>query len=289
MAMAKKLTDLKITSADLVDAGANPDAKINLFKRDGAQGGGTGAEPGGDPAGVAAQESFIKKLMAALQSAFGGKAGVAKGDAQTFSEALDERALREVANEIWSAGYAFEESLVSILFDDELGSADKASKMNASLDEFAEYARSAIQSWAEGSKAGEGKEAVAKSQAQQAAIDEVIAKYAGAGSGDSGGDDGDGGPQEEVCDVKIDKSKMAPDELAAYEALEKKYGVAEAGADEPGAAPDGAGDAPGAPGMHPEVRKALADAEEMRKKQGDEIEGLKKNLEIASLEATAKK
>ena len=114
--------------------------------------------------------------------------------------------------------------------------------------------------------------------------------------------------QEEATDtMRIDKSRMTPEELAAIEAIEKKYGVAEpegTGAagigdvakgaeDNPpaGAVPADAAAAAGGNNaeMHPEVKKALADMEAVRKAQTAEIDELKKSLEMEKLSAVAKK
>ena len=96
--------------------------------------------------------------------------------------------------------------------------------------------------------------------------------------------------------MKIDKSKMTPEELAALEAIEKKYGIAEPdvpagdatggvakGDETPPAAPDaGAG---ATPELHPEVKKAL----ESNAALTVQIEALQKSLEIKDLTAIAKK
>ena len=127
---------------------------------------------------------------------------------------------------------------------------------------------------------------------------------------------------EEVIDtMKIDKSKMTPEDAKAFEELEKKYGKEDepedvnkndnggvsadtAGSSAPadtsgdsgqntidGAANPGNSDPVGKGGenIHPDVKKALTDYKEMVSKQNTEIEGLRKSLEIKDLENIAKK
>ncbi len=115
--------------------------------------------------------------------------------------------------------------------------------------------------------------------------------------------------EKEVVDtMKIDKSKMTPEELAALADLEKRYGIpdgdgqgAAAGGAEP-AAPEGGVEkgaqppvtpAPVAQGggseLHPEVAKALADFQELTKRQNEELEAMRKSLEVERLTSVAKK
>ena len=85
--MANKLKDLSVTSVDLVDQGANPDAHIRLFKR-----GGEAADPD-----IGLFEKFLKWFrkgyVAATQEedADGGESPETEGvekEAQTFTENL---------------------------------------------------------------------------------------------------------------------------------------------------------------------------------------------------------
>ncbi len=98
--------------------------------------------------------------------------------------------------------------------------------------------------------------------------------------------------------MKFDKSKMTPEEIRTLESLEKRYGIADEptpaanaaegvnkNAEPPAAAPI----APATDGLHPDVKKALDEFETVRKAQLEEIEGLKKSLEIERLTTFAKK
>lgn len=111
------------------------------------------------------------------------------------------------------------------------------------------------------------------------------------------------GEKEETDTMKIDKSKMTPEEQATLAEFEKKYGIAEPGSGEGEPAPDdgvtksaGTPDAaqqttpaPDSSALHPEVAKALTDFQAFTKQQAAEIEALKKGLEIERLTAAAQK
>lgn len=93
--------------------------------------------------------------------------------------------------------------------------------------------------------------------------------------------------------MKFDKSKMTPEEKATLAEFEKKFGIAE----EPDA--DGVAKGTGTTEsavsaqsnteLHPEVKKALDEAAEVRKAQDAKIEELTKSLEVANLTTIAKK
>ena len=92
--MATKLKGLAVTSVDLVDQGANPDAHIRLFKR-----GGPEPEPAGD-----ADEGMIRKFLTWLRK--GGDAPESSGaepstetvekEAQSFSENISREQMRAI-------------------------------------------------------------------------------------------------------------------------------------------------------------------------------------------------
>ena len=200
--MAAKLKNLSVTSVDLVDRGANPDAHIRLFKRKDAE-----MEPEHDPE---PNIGLFQKFMMWLAKAFSDAAPIEETDVMKTQEG------------------------------------------------------------AEG-------EAPPENQEPQ-------------------------GEKEEVDTMKIDKSKMTPEEQAVLAEFEKKYGIAgpgegegdpaqsggvEKGAQSPAAqqtapAPDGGV-------LHPEVAKALTDFQAFTKQQTAEIQALKKGLEIERLTAAAQK
>ena len=153
--MASKLKDLKITKVDFVEAGANPEANIMLFKnKDGAPAAKTTEIPakGGDKG-----ESAVKKFFSSIAKALGiGDENVddaieeiAKGyEAATFGEKMSEQKRRRVTSEIWDVCYALEESLCSIILDDDVE--DKPAMMEQSVDEFSEAIKELIPTWAQG-------------------------------------------------------------------------------------------------------------------------------------------
>lgn len=88
--------------------------------------------------------------------------------------------------------------------------------------------------------------------------------------------------------MKIDKSKMTPEEQATLAEFEKKYGIAEPS--EGGIpTPTPASDAADGGTLHPEVRKALAEFQEMTKRRDAEVAELKKSLELERLTTFAKR
>ena len=306
--MATKLKNLSVTSVDLVDQGANPDAHVRLFKR-----GDQGTETDKD-------EGIIRKFLAWLRKGYedatGGDVdnpvGTVEKDASTFGENISRELMRAVTSEMFDCCYALSDSLCSIICDNSLDTAAKQSLMNQSLDEFSQTVRSAAAQWAAGKKLQDKPDGEAagiqKSKAQQEALEKLLGKY------DLGGAEPTGETQtaetgtieKEVTDtMKIDKSKMTPEEQATLAEFEKKYGVADGtGADSGGA--EGTGDGgvakgaeggtepqgqPAAPSgeLHPEVQKALTDYQELMKRQTAEVEELKKSLEIERLTAVAKK
>ena len=297
--MATRLIDLKITSTDLVEQGANPDAHIRLFKRK------DGAEPG---------DTLLQKAIAALRGVFGKSTETTEPvekEAKTFDDEIKRERLRNVAGQMWDFCYTLSDSLSSIICDDELGEDDRRGMMFQSLDEFAETLRNAIPQWAAGDKAKDG-EPVAKSATQQAALDELLGRYAKAvetggseppadkseGNTESEPAANDGGgiekgepvekagaqqsitnQEEETDTMKIDKSKMTPEEQATLAEFEKKYGVAE---------PEGTsatGNGSTVPELHPEVRKALDE----NKVLTAQVEEMKKSLEIKDLAVLSQK
>ena len=173
--MATKLKDLSITSTDLVEQGANPDAKIRLFKKKNASD------------DDAPSENLLQKAIAALQGVFGrtcseyerssyaahANQSLVQKEAGTFSDEMEERKLREVCSEVWDFTYAIDDSLCSIVFDMDLSEDQKRVMMMTSLDEFAETLRTAIPNWAAG-KRSDDKNVVEKSAVQKAAFDALV-------------------------------------------------------------------------------------------------------------------
>jgi hypothetical protein len=321
--MANRLKDLKITSTDLVEQGANPDAHIRLFKRRG----------GADPNDPGHDKNIIQKAAAAIAETLAGLFGKAAADpepvakdAKTFDEEMERERLRRITCQLWDFCYALSDSLSSIVCDGELTEDGKRDMMFTSLDEFGDTMRDAIPIWAAGDKVnveGDGN-VVAKSTTQQAALAELQGRYVKAveveieideddDEDDPDDEDVEAGKGKKVCKesihksatgqtekeetdtMKIDKSKMTPDERAALEAIEKKYGTAEpegdGAADTGTGSGDGGGDvtkggaATATPELHPEVKKALDENAALR----TQMEAMQKSLEIKDLTVVAKR
>lgn len=314
--MANKLKNLSVTSVDLVDRGANPDAHVRLFKR-------REAEPEQDP-DTGLFQKFTDWLAKSLHDAVipGGEGGgtaespeePVEKDAQTFSDNITREQLREVTGEMFDNCCALSDSFCSIICDKDMDAAAKEAMLLKSLDEFAQAVRSAAAQWAKGQKAARAQEeqpGIQKSTAQQEALSKLLGQY-GLGRAPVSTIQEPQGPKEETDTMKIDKSKMTPEEQATLAEFEKKYGIADPGQSgntpapenvpaggvekgtEPPAAPvkpttPAAPAAPDGGSLHPEVAKALSDFQMFTKQQSEEIEALKKSLEIEQLTALAKK
>ena len=248
--MATKLKDLKVTKVDFVDAGANPGANIMIYKN--KEGAPPAAEPEKNPDTPGAKpENAFKRVLTAVAKALGidddsdidETLGIlAKGrEAESFNEKMQEAARRRITSEIWDICYALEESLCSVIQDDEIPWESKAEVMKESLEQFNTTASDMIPVWASGKVAEKvvkadtkmTPERIAHAKETRAALDELIAKAEQTDPPAKEPND----PQEPITknketkgepqDMKIDKSKLTPEELAALEAIEKKAGIQE--------------------------------------------------------------
>jgi len=311
---ASKLKNLSVTSVDLVDQGANPDAHIRLFKRRKET-----ADSADDP-DRGMFEKFIHWLTKGLKDAHigagdwdpdaGEESSVAK-EAQTFMDNFSREVLEQVIREMHNCTYALADSFCSILCDNTLAADKKKGMMLQSMDEFNDTVRGAVADWAEGRKmqAAVPEAGIQKSRAQETELEALLEKN-GIQKPEQQPTEpqakADTNPKEVTDTMKIDKSKMTSEEQAVLAELEKKYGIA--GTDLGGGSagqvcePDGgvakgagqteapAGSWPAvAAELHPEVQKALSEYQELMKRQCTEVEELKKSLEIERLTAVAKK
>ena len=279
--MATKLKNLSVTSVDLVDRGANPDAHIRLFKR--------GEQPQETDPDMGLFQKFLRWLKKGFEDATGtdgqeeNPVDDVEKEAQTFGASLNREQMRHVTSEMFDNCYALSDSFCSILCDDTLDAEKKKALMLQSLDEFAETVKGAVGAWAAGKQMDtpQSEAGIQKSTAQQEALAKLLGQY---NLGDDPTQPQSGKIEKEVVDtMKIDKSKMNPEEQATLAEFEKKYGIAEPGED------GGAPAAPDGGALHPEVAKALSDFQSFTKQQATEIETLKKSLEVERLTALAKK
>ncbi len=226
MDMSKKLKNLHVTKVDFVDEGANPRADIKLFKRKGP-----GTADAGDPPG-----SIMGKIAGGLSGVFKRPKGpVEKGEASSFKEALGEEGREKVLDEIWTVCYALQRSLGSIISDRELEVAETLEKLNESAGEFCGALEQYIPVWAAGAPADIKKRVDAPDETELPMLEAI---HADTGELIEKANNKKG----ELDDmIKIDKSKMTPEERAAYDELIKKYAVETGGESGPGPEPESVG------------------------------------------------
>lgn len=231
--MATKLKDLEVTKVDFVNAGANQRADIKLFKKKDPLPEVPAATADPEAVQIQLSEPALKRFFYAIGKKLGfitdgmevRTEDVQKGEAaHTFGEKMTEVSRQDIADEMWRVCYALQSALQSILYDEELDSEKARFMMEESLADFSDVITSAIGSWSEG-RHSELKKARSwdKSdldgmEAFRTRLDEYIQKM----KEDQGG-------LEEM--LKIDKSKMTPEEAAAYNEIIKKYAVETDGAE----------------------------------------------------------
>lgn len=266
--MATKLKHLNVKKVDFVDEGANPDAHITLFKRkDGA--------PGETPAQeTGAKESIWKRLFAPLarltdvtpDELDSAVETIEKSGAVGFREQMNARKMSKIADEMWDICFALQNSLASIMRDEELDQSAASTAMQESLDDFEAVVKDAITTWSSGKVANIAKNTdevteddleVMKSardrldaEIQKASVDPEKNQEA---KKDEIPDEEKKKPKGDDEEMKIDKSRLTPAERMFLEQIEKNYGVEEP--ETPAAAPQA--QAPAAP-----VEKSAAPKQE---------------------------
>lgn len=313
--MATKLKNLKITKVDFVDDGANPEAHIRLFKSK------DGVEPPHDE-GAEKKPNIWKRLITAITKAAGSETDTSElesviDDIQKSSESFGERIAevknRKIADEIWDICYALQSSLCSILNDEDMDGTSAATAMQESLDEFYEFSKEAISQWSSGKATNivKKEEVTASDLAMMKSIrnrlDDTIEKAEKAQEEpgaenpkkkDQNKKQNDAKGAEEM---KIDKSKLTPAELAFLQSIEKRYGEEEGAgvegvtppaqntdptpatgvgkANTPAQGTDGGEDI--YKGMHPAVRAELENLKKFREATEErELEDVAKKYEI---------
>lgn len=223
--MATKLKNLHLRKVDVVDEGANPRADIALKKSRTPQ-----ME---DPADGAKQENLVKRFFAWLRKEGSEEDVKDVQKAMSFADSLTCASMDAVMDEVFDVVYALRSSLNSILCESEITPAGKASAMAESVNQFTDAMQGLIPLWAQqklalkdmvNAQAENADSAeVALMKSDQARLAGKIEKAKAAKKGEL----------EDM--IKIDKSKMTPEERAAYDELVKKYAVGEP--DEPKAEP----------------------------------------------------
>ena len=256
-----KLKKLQVNSVDLVPAGANPDAHINLFKS---------AEK------RPAWDRFVGMVKKSL--------GMDESDIEAVvKEHFNPVKKQCIDNEIWDYTSALRESFDSIMKDDELDSAGRTEMLQKSMDEFTTAMNEVIPLWAS------GQESLQKSldcetielykQMEIEALEERLAVLKAEEADEPEEDEPEEEPEEddepdddepvqkeEIDDMKINKSLLTPEEQSALDAILKKAAVDET-VEEEGA-----------------VAKAQPENEELK----NEVAELKKALAMKDMEAVAK-
>lgn len=258
-----KLKKLEVNSVDLVPAGANPDAHINLFKSKEER---------------PAWDRFVGLVKKSL--------GMDEADIEAvIKDHYCPVNKQRIDNEIWDYTSALRESFDSIMKDNELDTTGRCEMLQKSMDEFTTAMQEVIPLWAS------GQEALQKSlddeticlykQMEIEALEERLAVLKADGDDlddddlddDLEGeyedpDDDEPVQKEEIDDMKINKSLLTPEEQVALDALIRKAAVDTH--EEEGA-----------------VAKAQPESEEL-KKMNDKVAELEKQLAMKDMEAVAK-
>ena len=313
--MATKLKNLKVKKVDFVDEGANPDAHIELFKRKDGKPEEDPKKPKEDDEEEEKQNEggVMKRLLSAIAKMVGINPGelnsaieeIEKGNSESFKEKMAQRKAQKIADEIWDFCYALQSSLCSVLWDEDLDGAGATAAMIENLDEFYSVVKDAISQWSDGKVSNIAKndqkiseEELAVMKSAQVRLNEAIQK-ASEKKEDGPEDDEPKGDGEEM---KIDKSKLTPAELAFLQSIEKRYGEEEVAAGADGVTPlaqnpegipatevgksntpaqgtDGGEDI--YKGMHPAVRAELENLKKFREATEErELEDVAKKYEI---------
>lgn len=262
--MATKLKNLKVTKVDFVDQGANQRADVNLFKRK--------EDEAPEPAPEGETQMSLLKRFARWLKGDASEEEIEKA-ASSFNEQMLSASTEQIQDEIWNVTYALRNALGSILCDPEMDAASRLSSMGESLQQFDLAMKGYFTSWCAGQIAGIQKSVEPPSEAElavmrsdHAGLEKLINK---ANSSEVTTE----GEVEEM--MKIDKSKMSPEERAAYDELIKKYAVEETEDVEKKAVPEAKAD------DEDELEDEEAEKKQATKKSlvlDPEMEALKKSL-----------
>lgn len=250
--MPYKLKDLKISKVDFVDEGANQQANIVLLKRKEDAAKGGEKMPGGP----------IKKFFTAIAKAVGLK----DEEVAQAAEEIEKSAAMKGYIDSWAAGQpaAIKKEAGEI-------TPERAAELEVAKSKIEELLKAAKKPPAPEGGEGEQGETTPKKTDKPAETKKS---------------------KEENDEMKIDKSKLSPEELATLEAIEKKAGIPEATGQEPAQPPvltakskeAGAQDDDKADiykGLHPAV---VAELKELRKRadaaEERELEEVAKKYEI---------
>lgn len=253
-----KLKKLEVNSVDLVPAGANPDAHINLFKSKEER---------------PAWDRFVGMVKKSLGMDEADIEAVVK---EHFSPVNKQR----IDNEIWDYTSALRDSFSSIMKDGELDSASRSEMLQKSMDEFTTAMQEVIPLWSTGQEALQKslddetielykqmeiealEERLAILKAEDDDLDDDMDDYY-----EEPDDDEPVEPEqkEDEKDMKINKSLLTAEEQAQLEALIQKSAVDDTLEEDT-------------------VTKAAPENEALK----NEVAELKKALELKDMETVAK-
>lgn len=223
--MAKEKTKLKnltVKKVDFVDAGANQGSHILLTKS---------KEP------ELEEEGFWKGLKTYIKTHMFAGSGISQVDvddieksgAQTFGDKMSEHNIDRIRDEMWNVCYALQSSFISILMDGDLNNEQKKGAMEQSASEFSEAIGGFIFQWSRGCMANveKCKDKIFEPEADilksmRGVLDQMIEKAQGEQLEhpalpvglEKGGN----------VEMKIDKSKMSPEDKQKFEEMAKAYG-----------------------------------------------------------------
>ena len=249
--MAAKLKNIHLKKVDVVDEGANQHADIALIKnREGQEGIAEPEEP------EEQQNNIFRKFARWLRGEGYTMEDVQKA-ATSFQTQMISRSVETIDTEIWDSTYALRNSFSSILLDEELDSASKATAMAESLSQFMAVMQENIPKWSTGTAAGVQKRAGIPGDAELAVIKKDYDFLGSMVAGKEKTEETKGEPEDML---KIDKSKMTPEERASYEDIIKKYAVEDGNGEPAGVSVSGAQAVP-ADGNTDDVAKSAASSD----------------------------
>lgn len=238
--MAQKLKNLRVRKVDFVDEGANQRADIKLLKNKQGE-------------GVSDVDSLAGKLAEKIMHLFKSQKKVEK-KAVGFEEELNGKTTEKILDEMYTVCYALQASLGSIITDEELEPEEMEALLCESVEDFTSSIKECLISWASGKSANIRKN-----------FDEDFML-----SGETPLAAEQKGELEEM--LKIDKSKMTPEERTAYEEIVKKYAVeAEEGIEKAGKEPKPEEEEIEETGKKKECAKSLVTPQNPEPAQGDDI------------------
>lgn len=256
-----KLKKMKITSVDMVHRGANQDAHINLYKSERASPEEVYAPEAPNPAEI--PQGLWKSIVDVVKGFLGTGDTEFKTEIEPEPDEIEKAAesfenvmsVREIRDNRWKYQEALNVSIESILNDDDLDHEEKSKRLDETIEQFAEAYKELCAKMLKASKN------IKKATTNPEPADDVSKSITSEGD----------------RDMKIDKSRFSPEELDQYEALIAKGLVEEDDEVEkeehppvnPAKAKEELEDEEEVEKedgkLHPEVKKALAELEEMKK------------------------